>query len=81
MSQSRYDELLAVDGPGIAIEVERSESVRDPTLTLSADAMETLKTTMVLWVGSRMSRAMSRGHIPQRVTVHVAVSLDGELAQ
>lgn len=81
MNHDRFNELLAVEGADLVIEVNRTEDVRTPDRTLSQEAFEMLRDSMTLWVGTRMSRAMARGHMPQKVAVHVFVSLDGELAQ
>jgi hypothetical protein len=74
--------MLAMDGAELDVEAERAEArvVHEPGRTLSSEAMDALGAEMLLWVTTRMLRAMDTGHIPQRVTVHLRVELDGKAA-
>ena len=80
-----YDEMLAMDGPVMSLEIERAEAavVRDKILgrTFSSEAMDELIRDMGVWVGTRCIRAMDAGRIPHRVTVQLSVQLDGEDAR
>jgi hypothetical protein len=75
-------QMLAMGGAELTLEAERAEArvVDSPGRTLSREALDALVVEMGRWVGSRMLRAVNAGHMPQRVTVHLRVELDGKAA-
>jgi hypothetical protein len=75
-------QMLAMDGAELTLEAERAEArvVDSPGRTISREALDALVVEMGRWVGSRMLRAVNTGHMPQRVTVHLRVELDGKAA-
>jgi hypothetical protein len=75
--------MADIPGARIVLEAERTPgvTVREPSRTLSADALSRIIADMGGFVTSRMLRAMDRNAPPQRVAVHVYVELDGEAAE
>jgi hypothetical protein len=73
--------MTKMPGADIMIQVERPVEKQEEGRTLSTEGMETLNRGLFYWVGTRMQRAMEEGVIPQTVTVHIHVALDGEAAK
>jgi hypothetical protein len=82
MSDEATDEMW-MPGHSMSFEVERTPAVKvaEPDHTISADALTTLVAEIGTFILSRLSRAMDRGHAPQRVEVRVSVRLDGDPAE
>ena len=81
--QAQWDRLYAIEGPALALEVERTPGVivAQPNRTFSSEAMDELVGQLVTWIGTRLSRAIDRGAMPKRLKVHVHVEIDGSEAQ
>jgi hypothetical protein len=82
--EARWNELVKVSGASFAVEASRTENSlarvgEDPT-TLSAEAFDFLHEELRMFLGTRLLRAMRRGHTTRNVTVYITVNIDGEPA-
>jgi hypothetical protein len=76
--------VLGIDGADYELHVDRTAEAqrRDSEhVTFSAEAMDSLGREMLLFVLTRTLRAANAGRPPQRMTVQLHVSLDGQPAQ
>lgn len=78
-----YDAMIAIDGPALTLEVERSPEkvITEPGRTFSEAALDTLIDELQMFIGSRLVRALDQAQMPKRLTVRVHVRIDGKDAE
>lgn len=77
-----YERMMEMDGEAINLVVERDNSavIREPDLTISADALKSLESQMIAWVGSRMMRHWKKsGNPAHHIEVEITVRSHGLL--